>query len=222
MAPITLDDIRMVVEQATWSSSRAYLLLALAIAGPAFGAFIGAYFKKKGETAALKSDLAEIKSQLAETTKVAEEVKTSIGFADWHARESLALRRAKLQEISEKLSASHREIKTFWPKAAAGVIDERQTPYAALDSLEALVPLYFPRLIESFGPYSIQASNVIAIGYRMISGKSVATTREELDRLNMEAARCLEFEFPILATAAHDLKNAIRCEMSGLVTESPA
>jgi len=217
MEQVTLDSIRQIVEKATWDSPAAYVVLAIAVLGPALTAFLGAYFKKRAETAALADDLEQIKNQLSETTRVAEEVRTAIGFQDWHARESLRLRREKLEEIGQKLVSSHREIRAWWAIASAGGMVDHATPYVALDGLEVLVPLYFPTLRAKFGPYSIQASKVIALGFELNRQAIQATREEERQAIFLQANQVLDFEFPILHTAISDLRRAIHNEMALLV-----
>lgn len=68
------------------------------IAGAA-GSFLGAYFRKRGETYATKADLDELLNQLQHTTHVTESIRTQIQHNDWAVREWKQKRVVKAEEL---------------------------------------------------------------------------------------------------------------------------
>jgi hypothetical protein len=65
-------------------NATAYIVMILGwIVAGALGAFLGAFFGKRGETAAVERDLETIKSTLRQTTKATEEIKAEISGALW-------------------------------------------------------------------------------------------------------------------------------------------
>lgn len=165
MDQVTLDSIRQIVEKATWNSPAAYVGLAIAVLAPAFTAFFGAYLKKRAETAAIKDDLDEIKEQLVETTRVAEEVRTAIGFQDWHARESLALKRTRLEELYEQIWLNEEELSIWWRHRALGMDgDPPKSPSAGIARIGGLASLYFPTLKQPAFAYSTAATAFMSSG----------------------------------------------------------
>ena len=48
------------------------------VVATALGAFLGSFFAKRGETAALKRDLETIRTTLAQTTRVSEDIKAEV------------------------------------------------------------------------------------------------------------------------------------------------
>lgn len=67
-----------------------YTWAVLLVVGSAVGGFFGAYLKRRAENLATKDDFDEIKRQLEETTRVAEEVKRSINDRGWIAQQRWA------------------------------------------------------------------------------------------------------------------------------------
>lgn len=89
-----------VVQQGLLSNWLFYaVLFALSLVSGAIGAYLSKYFGKRGETAATKADFDEITRQLKETTKISEEVRSSVSHKDWVAREWKTTRRIKLEEL---------------------------------------------------------------------------------------------------------------------------
>ncbi len=65
-------------------NATAYLVVILGwIVAGALGAFLGAFFGKRGETAAVKRDLDTIRNNLAEMTHTTETIKTEISGEAW-------------------------------------------------------------------------------------------------------------------------------------------
>jgi len=89
-----------IVNQAILSNYRTYLLItAISLITGSLTAFLYSYFKKRGENFATKTDFNEILSQLRETTKSTEEIKSKINakFLDEHKLKILV--REKLEQI---------------------------------------------------------------------------------------------------------------------------
>ena len=65
-------------------NTTAYLAIVLGwIVAGALGAYLGSFFGKRGETAAIKRDLETIKDSLRQTTTVTEEIKADISGSLW-------------------------------------------------------------------------------------------------------------------------------------------
>lgn len=89
-----------VIQQGLLSNWLFYaVLFALSLVSGAIGAYLSKYFGKRGEIAATKADFDEILKQLEKTTKISEEVRSSVSHADWVAREWKTIRRIKLEEL---------------------------------------------------------------------------------------------------------------------------
>jgi hypothetical protein len=73
------------------------LLLVFLVSAP-ISNFVSSYFRKRGEGAATKADIASI-------TKAIEQVKTEIAHSDWALRENKTIRRGKLEELIESVYA---------------------------------------------------------------------------------------------------------------------
>jgi len=120
------------------------LVCGLSFVAGAAGQFIASYLKKRGETLATKTDMEEILRQLSETTRVAEEVRSSVSQADWAAREWRAIRRLKLEELLSSAYSLDRWLdvqRSKWVHNEPVASDE-----APLDHLKLLAALYFPEL----------------------------------------------------------------------------
>ncbi|AUN95879.1 hypothetical protein [Pseudazoarcus pumilus] len=118
-----------------------YVILVLCMVG---SAFLGAYFRKRGETFATKADMEEVLRQLTETTQATEEVRAAISHADWHTREWKTLRRQKLEDL---LCAVHRA-RNDWHEYVRGVLYAEKIPSGMPQTwdISMLCCLYFPEL----------------------------------------------------------------------------
>lgn len=221
MAPVTLESIRQIVEEANKFSPGAYVLLAIAVAGPALAAFLGAYAKKRGETSAIKADLSDIKEQLRQTTLVAEQVKAAVGFQDWHERESLALRRQKLEELGELAAVTHRHMREWWAHAAAGILDVKTAPHAKMDLLTVLSSLYFPSLDRLTLEYVLQLLKIAEQGQKLITRWEDSSTEQERDAIRRDATVQQQQEFPQLSSRYDSLHRQIIKEMKSMIADTP-
>jgi hypothetical protein len=89
-------------------NATAYLVMVLGwIVASALGAYGGAFFGKRGETAAVKRDLEAIKQSLAQTTKVTEEIKADISGAALLKQKRLDMKWECYAEIVKSLGAVH-------------------------------------------------------------------------------------------------------------------
>lgn len=75
------------------------LLILLAVVAAGAGAWIGAYFGKRGEAKALKDGFEDVLKQLRETTSTVEKIRAEVQHDDWAARELKTLRRTRLEEF---------------------------------------------------------------------------------------------------------------------------
>lgn len=216
MAGASLDEIRQIVEQAVWDSPHAYVLLLIAFAAPALGAFLGAYARKRGETAAIKTDLERIKSQLAATTRVAEEVKASIGFEDWHARESLALKRDRLEEFYRVVWDHELIFMPWWQHMSFDKQGQRpQSGERELARLRTLAALYFPHLQALATQYSIKVLGMStkAIEFSGLYAADPVGTADQISKYHSQ-------EYPIMDQIRRSLLDGIAAEMPRLMSIS--
>lgn len=221
MAPVTLESIREIVDQANRFSPGAYVLLAIAVLGPAVAAFFGSYAKKRGETSAIKTDLADIKEQLRQTTLVAEQVKAAVGFQDWHERESLALRRQKLEELGELAAITQRQMRDWWMHTAAGILNEKPTPRAQMDRLTVLASLYFPSLERLTIEYVLQLLKIAELGQKLITRWIDSSNEQERDMICRDASDQQERQFPLLSNRYESLHGQIVKEMKLMIAATP-
>jgi len=154
MNPIALQKIVSdAINQNVFENWRFYLLLiSLAFLTTLFSARIEGWSKRKGETAATKDDLEEIKRQLAETTKVTKTVETAIVRGDWIQRERNTQKRTKLEETMRaafSIAGWARDIApTFF---ASGDIEHP----SALNDFQMLTKLYFPELANQTTTFNV-------------------------------------------------------------------
>lgn len=100
---------KAIVDQTILSNWLYYAVLsALTVVLASGGSFLGSYFAKRGERAAMRADFSEIKSQLKETTALAETVKVDI---------------QRLSDRSEKLQWQKRDRLEKYLIAVADAID---------------------------------------------------------------------------------------------------
>lgn len=217
MAPVTLAEIREIVEQANQHSPLAYLLLCIAVAGPAFTAYLGAYFRKRADTAAIQADLGRIKDQLRQTTTVAEQVKAAVGFQDWHERESLALRRQKLEELAELAAVSHRQMRDWWVHAAAGALSAKEPPHTAMDRMNVLTSLYFSTLEKPMQAFLMQLMTLASEGQKIYGRRLGSASEEELADITKEANAKMGTEFPQLSRLYYSLLDQIIEVMKAMI-----
>lgn len=146
MQPDLLHDVveAIIRDQLVYNWRFYTLICGLSFVAGAAGQFITSYLKRRGETLATKTDMQEILRQLSETTRVAEEVRSSVSQADWAAREWRTIRRLKLEELlSSAYSLDHwlDLQRSKWVHNETVTADD-----APLDRVKLLAALYFPEL----------------------------------------------------------------------------
>jgi hypothetical protein len=68
------------------------------------GGYFGAYAKKKGENLATKEDFNDLKTQTADLTRVAEEIKDKISFDTWDRQKRWELKQSVLFEATRRIT----------------------------------------------------------------------------------------------------------------------
>lgn len=120
------------------------VLMLLFFLASAAGAYFGAYFRKRGETAATKADADDIRERLKQLTTDAVEIKSQIAQVDWIERERLTIRRTKLEECISALFDDSDWLDTY---TKANIFDgsppDRSEP---IERVDMLITLYFPEL----------------------------------------------------------------------------
>jgi len=120
------------------------LICGLCLLASAAGFWLASYFKKRGETFATKADMQEILRQVSETTRVTEEVRSTISQADWTAREWRTTRRLKLEEL---LASAYSLDLWLDLQRSKWVFNEVvKSDEAPMERLNLLATLYFPEL----------------------------------------------------------------------------
>ena len=124
---------------------RFYALIGgLTFLATAVGHWLSSYLKKRGETLATKADMQEILRQVSETTRVTEEVRSTVSQADWAAREWRTTRRIKLEELLSVAYSLNQWLdvhRSKWLYAKEVATDE-----APMERMKLLATLYFPEL----------------------------------------------------------------------------
>lgn len=161
------------VNQNVFENWRFYVLLvSVAFLTCLFNALVEGWGKKKGEIAATKEDLDEIKRQLAETTEVTKTVETAVVRGDWIQREKNVLKRTKLEALVRAAfttAAWSRDVGTKFTEN-----NQVQRP-DSIDELRMLAILYFPELKVETDKISIKFSEFTIL---------LATVRNELLRFD--------------------------------------
>lgn len=147
MDPKTIEMLRQIAIDASQNALvGAWWFWLILFVAPAIGAWIGGHFKKRGETAAIRRDLDEIKDQLAATTRVTEDIKAKISFDDWWKKETLTIRRNQLEKIMSAVFRADDAIHNWWVNASGSEDSFPEIPRASLQELASLVSLYHPEL----------------------------------------------------------------------------
>jgi hypothetical protein len=119
-----------------------FLTLCLAFVGSTLGAFSFAYFRKKGENLATKTDFESILQQVKSTTAATEEIRDRIFNQSITEREFRSLRRSKLEELLVAANESLNWLNENVFPSGSSAISEMGPAYKV--SIMSL--LYFPEL----------------------------------------------------------------------------
>ncbi|CAN7201522.1 hypothetical protein LJR118_000599 [Acidovorax sp. LjRoot118] len=154
-----------IIDQKILYNGYAYALLGgITLLNVAAVAFFTNYFKRRGETLALKADLNELTRQVAITTKATEEVKSAIAQSDWAAREWNSIQRIKLEEY---LTAAYSMGDSLDRYRGKYLFDKDAEPDAThAGKLKMLSALYFPHLqhvtIQAFIAHTTSVQSIMA------------------------------------------------------------
>lgn len=147
MNEVAIQEIARQIVQQQLQYSWPYVLGLIALSS-VFGALSNygvSYFRKRGETQALKADLEEILRQSKAITSSTEEVKVAISQNAWASREARTIRRAKLEDLIlavDELQEWLRKRRNFIIHGA-----EPDPGPSPLKRAVVLAQLYFPELI---------------------------------------------------------------------------
>ncbi len=135
------------------------LFLGVGFVGAYAVSYVKAYSAEKAKNKAISSDLADIKKQLAETTKVTEQIKSDIEHAVWRKKAVEAVKREKLEEYfqniySGKEALHDHMISAFFHK-------EESHDRHALNKADILQKLYFPELSEAHQGFQMATANYL-------------------------------------------------------------
>jgi len=106
------------------ATSYVVFILGWVVAG-AFGAFLGAFFGKRGETAAVKRDLNSIKESLRQTTALTERIKAEMSGDLWERQNRWTFKRDIYIRLLENLSVA---------RMALDYLYDMETVYSGTDS----------------------------------------------------------------------------------------
>jgi hypothetical protein len=150
----------------SYSWTTLVIQVVLTCVAAAAAAYLGAYFKKRGEHLATKDDFKEILrqegertnlvetiketikaevalSQLEASTKIVEKVRSELAQRDWAAREWANLRRVKIEELLGKVN----ECREYLMEHMHAAQQRQELPKGdPINDLETITRLYFPEL----------------------------------------------------------------------------
>jgi hypothetical protein len=136
-----------------------WLYWLLFLASSFLAAFAGAYIKRRAENLATREDFNELKRQLQQTTRLTEEIKAEIGHAEWKQREVNTIMRAKLEELVRHISVLDEAVRGYVKTVSAG--KDQRVSTTEIDTLKAIVSLYFPTLDEPAFGYTQSCRDMI-------------------------------------------------------------
>lgn len=136
--------IAMAVVDADWGA----LLILIGIPGIAFlvGKWLGGFFAKNAEFAAIKANFDDMKTQLSETTNLAKGIEIRLSHRDWTMREYKTLRRTKLEELMTSVYLTERWLELHITVAISSLSEE--PPESPINNVLMLSNLYFEELVE--------------------------------------------------------------------------
>ncbi|UGB45241.1 hypothetical protein LQ772_14845 [Frateuria edaphi] len=165
-----------------------YLLLAAAtFIGGACGAFLSAYFKKRGETLATKADFNGLLAQLRQSTHLAEEIKADIQTK--YGEQSTL--RALLRERTESIVMATFELESWLGEARARAFqgESFESDSSPMSKISALRDIYFPDIGIEFTELRLRYIEYIQWllglqGARLTSGGNVEMMQPHIVTFN--------------------------------------
>ena len=142
------------------------LLFAVPCLSAVAGAFIGAYFGKRGETAAIQKDLDMLVANTETLTKATKEVHSRIEQRDWLLREWKTLHIQKLQELLS--AASQYQVWVEQEIDNADFTSYRLKPPPTYELLNTC-DLYFPSLAMKVNAFFAAGAEVQKITERVFT-----------------------------------------------------
>lgn len=143
------------------------LVLTVLAAGAA--AFVGSYWKTRGQNLATKADFQMLQDQLRAQTRLVEEIKSEVSQKDWAARQRAEVRRVKLEELLNKAGESMGYLKRLEHASIEGrtLGGEDRNP---ADDFSSLAALYFPELKKETGEYLLSLREMAGICTTLANG----------------------------------------------------
>ncbi|MDT6962950.1 hypothetical protein QTN24_15740 [Cupriavidus sp. SZY C1] len=195
-----------------------WLYWLLFLAASFLAAFAGAYIKRRAENLATRDDFEELKRQLAQNTRVTEEIKAEIGHAEWKAREANSLRRIKVEELVRYVLEEQERTNSYFRESIVGKASEMNTSSA--DAACSIASLYFPNLRIPVYAFAQQVYVMVQDAAGIQYDVSMAISQGRLDdyRMHTEQAK-LKFSdhCQALATLRAEVETVARAEMDALL-----
>lgn len=113
----------------------------------AVGFFGGEYLKTRGKAYATKADFSELKKQLADTTKLTEQIKQTVSDEAWRIKEYKTLKRIKLEELIRAADAAVQYLLHMYPIASGD--EEQLIERDAVAEFCVIHTLYFQNLTKA-------------------------------------------------------------------------
>lgn len=153
--------VKAVAEQRAIADWWFHLVFFLAtVVMSAFGAYFGAYWKKRGEHFATKQDFESLLDQITQTTKATTAIRSQIEHADWTRKEYITLKRQKAEALLGSVQKTMAYIDATSMKVFYGDLQELDTNPGKEVSM--LVVLYFPELLKEALVFGGQCSLVMS------------------------------------------------------------
>ena len=130
------------------------LLIAVTFVASAGGAFLSAYFKRRGESLATKADFQQLLDQLRQSTDLAEEIKANIQ-SKYGEQATL---RALLRDRMESLVMATFELESWLSEARAHALqgESFESNGSPMSKISALRDIYFPEVGLEFSELNVR------------------------------------------------------------------
>lgn len=122
------------------------MLLCFLVIATAVTPYISKYIKNRGKVFATKADFDDIKRQLTDTTRLAEQIKATVSHTEWTKREYKRLKRTTLEELLKNVYALD-----HWHAAELDSKVFMHPPHnliTTMKTINMLAGLYFPELTK--------------------------------------------------------------------------